>query len=99
MHIPRHLAEQLLIDSASFRAYVLDTIPTQEGELFTRKIESFIGSFPPSHKIAAIKALRDFSRCTLSEFEQFYQATSNNGIMISLHDAKRIVEKYHPFVQ
>jgi ribosomal protein L7/L12 len=94
MKITKELAAKLMVESATFRAYVLDSAFENDTYSLVNKIKK-ICKDSGRDKIAAIKAVRELSRTNPErEFYDAYDVNYYSANTLGLVDAKRIVEKY-----
>lgn len=98
------LINSLLIESASFRAHVINAIATPAPSVSRFEFEIAVKNLVEQHmgeKIAAIKALRTFSQNHMESFHSFYGTLiGSSATCLGLSDSKRIVERYfvpYPF--
>lgn len=100
MNIPNSLAEQLLVESPAFRAFVLDQLnasPTNKSPLIDEFVVNLARSFPSTHKIQAIKSVRNYV-ATITDFSISRVAghpvyVDSGKLSIGLSDAKHLVEQ------
>lgn len=94
MKISKELASKIILESESFRQFVVDTLFKGSAQELINQVKAICGA-NPSNKIAAIKAVRELSRLTSeSEFTDAYGVHYYDGNVLGLADSKRIVEMY-----
>lgn len=97
INLPSEVIMDCMLNSEEFRRYVTNIVCYQDNK---QQIENvFVHLARTGHKIAAIKALREYSRDDkdrLSAIKTFYPAQYDvyAGDMLSLVSAKKIVELY-----
>jgi ribosomal protein L7/L12 len=93
MEITKELASQILIESETFRQYVLAQALQNDPYSLVNKIKRICNN-NATNKIAAIKAVRELSRDTPeSEFKEAYGVCYSSSCL-GLAESKMIVEKY-----
>lgn len=95
MFIPKHLIQQIFAESETFRDYMIEQcslVDNSIGVIYDAVIKIIKDN--ADNKIAAIKAVREYSRDNPLIHKAFPSLEQWDGGVASLSSVKKLVEKY-----